>query len=145
VDLLTGFLGSGTSFVSKVDNRIGALSLSSYITSTPKMLIMNGNKLQAGQSELITALKLWQEFHYIDSFNPINGVHNQRDIYENVQIPFCYEDFVTLLNNNFFTPADGSKGELTRLEWFIEDSSAVVNYKIERLETENFITNIYEG
>jgi len=145
VDLLTGILGGGTSFASKIDARIGALNLSSYITTAPKMLIMNGNKLQSGQQQLLTALKLWQEFHFIDSFNPINGIHNQRDIYENVQIPFCYEDFVTLLNNNFFNTVDNGKGEITRLEWFLEDNKAIINYKIERLETENFITNIYEG
>lgn len=148
VDLLTGVLGNGTNFVSKVDNRVGAMNLSAPLISVPKMLIVIGNKLQFNQEKLVNARKLWDEFHYINSFDPINEEHYQYWMFNDVEIPFCFDDWKKVLKNNFFKTKDGKKGELLRLEWFVDGGGAKVNYRIKKKGGEidtNYVTNIYEG
>lgn len=148
VDGLTGVLGNGTNYASKVDNRVGALNLSDPLISVPKMLIVIGNKLQANQESLVNSRKLWNEFHYINSFDTTEGGKNQYWMYSDVEIPFCFDDWSKILNNNFFETEDGSTGELLKLEWYVNQNEATVSYRIRKKGAEldtNFKTNIYEG
>lgn len=148
VDALTGVLGNGSNFASKIDNRLGALNISEELISVPKMIIVLGNKLQVNQGDLVNARKLWDEFHFINSFNPINGEHNQYWMYDNVQIPFCYDDWKKVLENNFFKRTEGDRGELLTLDWLIDGGGATVSFRVKKTGNDidtNFVTNIYEG
>lgn len=105
---------------------------------------MKGDRLETNQHLLVNARRLWDDYHFINSFAPVNGKHNQKDLYEGVEIPFCYDDFVSLLNNNFFKTASGDNGELLGLEWFVGQETAIVNYSIKRLDTDKLNIRIYE-
>lgn len=149
VDSLTGFLGNGTNFASKITNRIGALYLSDNIVSTPRMLILSGNRLQANQSTILTARILFENFHYIRSFDPaINPNPYQFWIFNDVQIPYCFSDQEKLENNNFINTVDGGSGEVRRVEYFIDGDGATMDFRIRKSGDEidaDFVTNIYEG
>lgn len=148
VDSLTGFLGNGTNFASKITNRIGAIYLSDNIVTVPRMLILSGNRLQANQSSILTARVLWENFHSIRSFDPsVNPNPYQFWLFNNVQIPYCFDDQQELENNNFFNTVNDGRGEMRRNEYFIDGDGAVVDFRIRKSGDDiddNFITNIYE-
>lgn len=138
VDALTGQLGNPQSLSGKITNRIGALHSSSHFLSNPKMVVMAGNNLQLDQRQILSASELWNNYHYINSFKQINGKHNQYWLYKEQKIPFCFEDFVNLLDSNQVETVAGEPAEIESLEWDIWDNFATVNYRVNRLYDDNF-------
>lgn len=137
VDKVTGILGGGTSYASKIENRKGSLLLSSHFTTIPKVVVMNGGKLAMNQREILSAEKLWEDLHYISSFVEIKGSHNQWLRFEQVKVPFCIEDFITLLDNHFCKTSDGKDAMIETLKWRVWDNTAVIDYRINEKYTEN--------
>jgi len=129
-DLLASAFGVGNPS-GVITGRLGSLSLSSHTTTAPKLLNVVGGNL----SEQPTALKLWDGYHYIESFADINGVNNQRVIYEEVRVPFCLENFVSLIGNNFAETQDGRNAEIMQLSWVVESDTATITYKVEQTYT----------
>lgn len=137
IDGLTGILGGGTNYAGQIENRKGALLLSSDFITIPKIVVMNGNKLAKNQRDKLSAKRLWEELHYINSFAEINGVHNQYFRYENQKVPFCIEDFVNLLNNNNCKTKDGEQAKIESLKWKVWDNTAIINYRVKKKYTNN--------
>ena len=129
-DLLASAFGVGNPS-GVITGRLGSLSLSSHTTTAPKLLNVVGGNL----SEQPTASKLWDSYHYIESFADINGVNNQRVIYEEVRVPFCLENFVSLIGNNFAETQDGRNAEIMQLSWVVESDTATITYKVEQTYT----------
>lgn len=138
LDALAGQLGNPQSLSGKINSRIGAMHTSSHFSTIPKMVVMAGSQLQKDQRSIMAASKLWDDYHYINSFKPINGKHNQYWIYREQKIPFCFEDFVTILDNNQVETASGEIAEIESLEWDVWDNFATINYRVNRLYDNNF-------
>lgn len=139
VDSVTGQLGNPQSLSGKINNRIGVLHLSSHYTSVGKVIVMSGDKLAKDQRAILSATSLYNEYHYINSFVPNNGVHNQYWIYEDQEIPFCYEDFVSLEGNNLVETATGEQAEVSKLVWNVTENTAIISYRVNRLYDKNFV------
>jgi len=137
-DALTGQLGNPHSLSGQITNRIGALHSSSHFLSSPKMVVMAGSSLQLDQRQILSASDLWNNYHYINSFKQINGKHNQYWIYREQKIPFCFRDFVTLLDSNQVETTSGEPADIESLEWDIWANFATINYRINRLYDDNF-------
>ena len=137
-DALTGQLGNPQSLSGKIKNRIGAMSSSSHFSSGCRMVVMAGSSLRKNQRSILAASKLWDNYHFINSFKPIDGKHNQYWIYREQKIPFCFEDFVTLLDSNQVETQAGETAQIESLEWQIYDNYATINYKVNRLYDNNF-------
>lgn len=137
-DALTGQLGNPHSLSGQITNRIGALHSSSHFLSSPKMVVMAGSNLQLDQRQILSASDLWNNYHYINSFKQINGKHNQYWIYREQKIPFCFRDFVTLLDSNQVETTSGEPADIESLEWDIWANFATINYRINRLYDDNF-------
>jgi len=138
LDALAGQLGNPQSLSGKINSRIGAMHISSHFSTIPKMVVMSGSQLQKDQRSITAASKLWDDYHYINSFKPINGKHSQYWIYREQKIPFCFEDFITILDNNQVETASGEIAEIESLEWDIWDNFATINYRVNRLYDNNF-------
>ena len=138
LDALAGQLGNPQSLSGKINSRIGAMHTSSHFSTIPKMVVMAGSQLQKDQRSIMAASKLWDDYHYINSFKLINGKHNQYWIYREQKIPFCFEDFVTILDNNQVETASGEIAEIESLEWDVWDNFATINYRVNRLYDNNF-------
>jgi hypothetical protein len=136
-DFLTGQLGQPQGFASLMTSRIGSMSISSHFLSIPKMVVMGSNNLAVGQRTIMSAENLWNNYHAIESFVPIDGKHNQQVIYSDVKIPFCFEDFVSLADNNYVQTKDGESAEISNLVWQVENDTATVTYKVNRLYDNN--------
>lgn len=136
-DFLTGQLGQPQSFASQFSSRIGSMNLSSHFLGVPKMVVMSGNKLANDQRDLLSAKKLWDFYHFIESFVTIDGKNNQQIIVSEQTIPFCFNDFVSLSNNNFVETENGERAEIKNLTWTVESDTAVITYNVYRVYDEN--------
>ena len=141
---MTGQLGNSQSLSGKIANRVGAMNISSHFLSIPKIVAMSGSNLQVGQREILSASNLYDNYHFINSFKPTNGIHNQYWLYKEQKIPVCFDDFVSLLDNNQVQTKDGETAEIETLEWNVWEDFAVISYRVNRLYDDNFeLTFLY--
>ena len=137
VDGLTGIFGSGTSFYSQVTARKGSLLLSSHFLTKGKIVRMTGGKLVKDQRAELSARKLWDNYHFVNSFAEINGVHNQFYRYKELPVPMNLEEFSLLLDVNEVTDKDGNKVLIEKMEYEPERGVAILDYRINRKFTNN--------
>ena len=138
VDAVTGQLGKPSSFSGKIKNRIGSMHLSQHFIGTDKTVVLAGGLLAKNQRDIVSATNLWRNYHAINSFAPIDGIHNQYYIYKEQEIPFCSQDFVSLLSHNDIVTESGEKAEIELLEWDVWNNKAIVSYRINKLYDNNF-------
>ena len=114
--------------------------------SVPKMLLMEADynkwkdevfvKLDVRNDIIINALYLYKKYHFINTF--VGNDHNQYKIYEIDEIPFCYDDYGRVKNNNIIFDSDGvTKGEVINLKWNIYKQTASIKYKLREKYTDN--------
>ena len=131
-DTITGQLNNPQSLSGKINARVGAMHISSHFLSLPKMVAMQGDSLAVGQRDILSASELWNRYHFINSFKVINGFHNQYYLYRQQKIPFCFKDFVTLLDNNQVETVNGEIAEIELLEWNIWQNFALIDYRVNK-------------
>jgi len=136
-DALTGQLGSPQSLSGQIANRIGAMHLSSHFLSLPKLVSMSGGQLSLEQRKILGSPNLWNNYHFLNSFKPIDGQHNQYYLFRQQKIPFCFADFLSLLNNNKVTTPSGEDAEIETVEWNVWDDFALIDYRVNRLYDNN--------
>lgn len=137
VDSLTGIFGGGTNFASQIENRVGSLSLSSHFLTTGKVVSMSGNKLSTNQRAIVDVRKLWDNYHFINSFAETKGVHNQWWRHEGQPVPMSIQEFKTLLDNNFATDRAGNEYLIEKAVFRPYDNTAVIDYRVKRKFTNN--------
>ena len=137
VDNLTGIFGGGTNFSSKIDSRIGSMLMSSHFISVGKMVRMNGSRLEMNQREVLSAKSYWDNYHYINSFAEVNGIHNQWLKMPQLRMPIKEEDLEKILNNNFLTSTDGKRAMIEVLKWNPEKGTAIIDYRVNEKYTNN--------
>ena len=136
-DALTGQLGSSSGLAAGINSRLGSLLLSNHFTSIGKLVVLSGGKLAKNQRTLLSTQGLWDSYHFVNSFVPINGIHNQYWIYQDQTIPFCYDDFKALESTNLVTTPSGELAEVERLVWSKNAGTATIDYRVNRLYTNN--------
>lgn len=107
-------------------NRIGWLLLSNDFTGVPKFCVLDSsNKIASNNATLTSARTLMNNFHSV-SF----PLQNQYLLYEGLEIPFCCDDYIKLVNNNTISTYDGRYGKLRNLRWQIGSDVAVIDFKV---------------
>ena len=144
-DFLSGQLDQPNSFASQFSARVGSMHLSSHFTSIPKMVVMNGNSLALDQRSILDSRRLWNNYHFIESFVTIDNKNAQRTIVNEQQIPFCFENFVSLVDNNYAENELGERIEIKNLVWKVEENRATVSYEIERIYDNNLKITFLNG
>lgn len=135
VDLATGIFGGGTNFAGQVSGKIGMLKVATNNHAVPKLLWLEGGKLPANHRSLFSAKTLWEKYHIEKSFIADN-FQKQRKVFEGVQIPFGFADFLTLIDNSYFVGPQG-EGKITRLEWNMGKDTATIDYWVTHTYTKN--------
>lgn len=136
-DFLSGQLDSSSSFAAQFSARIGSMHLSSHFLSRPKMVVMAGSSLALEQRQIMSAQQLWEQYHYIETFVTIDNENNQQLIYKEQEIPFCNDDFVSLVDNNFVTTTSGEQAKITNVVWSNFNDSAIITYRVFRVYDDN--------
>lgn len=137
VDTLTGVFGGGTNFANQIENRIGSLLLSSHFLTFGKVVKMNGTKLANNQREHFDTRKLWDNYHFINSFAKYQGHHNQWIRFQQQPVPMSLTEFDTLLDNNFAVDGDGNEYLIEKAVFRPFDNTAIIDFRVKREYTKN--------
>ena len=119
--------------------------------SVPKMLLMQYNysqfkgkdlvKLDVRNDDIVNSKYLYENFHSINSF--VGDLHNQHELYELSDIPFCLDDYNSVKTNNIIYDSDGiTKAIVLSLTWNIFSQTATIRYKVNKKYTDNLVESI---
>lgn len=135
-----------------IENRIGMLTLEFDLFSINKICtIIEGkndrfNKLHPQNYNYYSARELYNQFHFSESFMPSvarpNG--NQYYIYNYEKVPFTFDDYEKVKNNNCIFTANGNHALIDKLKWNIFEQHADMRVRVNKLYTNNLIENYYE-
>lgn len=134
--LVDVFVG-GNLFSSQITGRIGALHLANDFTGVPKIIPTDGKSVHASYRSIMSAEILHDDFYFINSFVPVPVNYSQFKKLENIRIPFCFGDYVTLADNSWFTTSDGKQGKFERIEGTPDGGFADVDFRIKEIFTKN--------
>lgn len=137
VDGITGIFGGGTNFASKINDRKGALLLSSHFLSIGKEVVMQGGKLANNQRGLLDVKKLWDNYHYINSFAVYQGEHNQFKRFKEQPVPMTLAEFSILLQNNMATDNQGNDYRVELIKYKPYYGTAIIDYRVKSEYTKN--------
>lgn len=142
----------------KLSDRIGMLALSSDFIGTDKLVLIEGEgfdiKVTQDNETKLSAKRLYNDFHYIESFVPTTSkpTGKQRYEYSIPTIPFCTEDYykITGVNNEKegrarITSPQGNTARIQSLKWNIYNSTASISYEEEKLYTNNLEQKLIEN
>jgi len=105
------------------------------------------NILNADNATILSAENIYKKFHYINSFvptdladtddNPLTPqLHNQWKLYEFENVPFCFEDYLKVKNDNKIIFVD-KFGLVEGIEWNIFNETAKITFRVNELYTLN--------
>ena len=131
-----------------ITGRLNMLLLENDWVEVPKSIILDvkANPIQTDVSPddatYNNSLYLYNKFHFIESFIPSTEKPNanQYKIYEDREVPFCYDDYQLVRGSNFMKDDEGRSGEIISLSWNPENETANITYKINEL----YATNLEE-
>lgn len=137
--ILKGFLQisdifTGGNLASIISGRVGVMIISKPTFSVPKSVYLVNGKLPEDHRTKWDTELLWDEYHNEKSFIQ-NNFRNQKQLFEQKEIPFGFEDALKLEKNSAFPAKNGKFGKITSLKWFFNKDDAVTDY---------FIRTIYD-
>jgi len=105
------------------------------------------NKVNSDNATILSAENIYKKFHYINSFvptdiadtdnNPLTPqLHNQWKLYEFENVPFCFEDYLKVKNDNKIIFVD-KFGLVEGIEWNIFNETAKISFRVNELYTLN--------
>ena len=153
-DKVVGIFGGSLNSASVVNSRVGTLSLSEYSFSVPKLLLVKGNKLVAGQRKLLSARTFLENCYCIESFVPVvdplsptaEKVHNQYIKKSLDKHKIDADDFVNLQGNNYIKTFDNKIGLIESLEiGQLYNETAKIDYRVNELYDTNLKQTLIEG
>jgi len=133
------------------NNIQNALKISDNFTSTPKLLSLKDANvsgqpfkiLKTNHREELNAKKILE---FNAELSPVrNNFRNQWRIYENIEIPFGFSDFLTVSGNNYFKDSNGDTVRIDRNEWEIDSDTASATFRIRKPYDKNLKSTIFEG
>jgi hypothetical protein len=130
-----------------IDNRIGMMMLENDFIDVAKVLLIDEatdpryTKINANNRTVLNAQYLFNNYHFIDSFDPkVYAQTNQHKLYNIDKVPFCFDDFKKVRQNNRIFDSEGRSGVVDGLEWNILGQTAKINYRINEIWTRNIQT-----
>ena len=137
-------------FSQVITNRIGMLKMENDFLTVPKMLMITpksnpiNNILRSDNETMLSAEKLWNDYHSITSFDSQKySQNNQYYKYSIDQVPFCFEDYQKVKENNKVIAPNGvDVGLIDSLEWNFYNQTASIQYRVNKVYTNNLKTQI---
>lgn len=125
--------------------RAGVMMLSSDFIGVQKVLIVDSNnKLASNNDYLTSAQYLMDKFHFTnfairtkDSKGTIKNDHGQWLTYTDKEIPFCCDDYLKVLNNNFIKTYDQKIAKIKTITWNPYKGTAKATYSVKQQYTNN--------
>jgi hypothetical protein len=128
-----------------ISKRIGMMKIESDIINVPKICVMDfssnpkQNKINPSNNDLVSARYLWEQFYNINSFLPSaekpNG--NQYIIRNYENVPFIFQDYLKVKENNVIFASNGDEAEILSLKWNIFNQVADIKVRFNKIYTTN--------
>lgn len=152
LSILNASIPNMAEFIPDIVTRTGALKVENHFFSVPKMVYLEDNsqgnpRIPENFANFIGTTALYNDYHSWDSFiegkrNPDNPTETAaKFVFEQIRIPFGLDDFSNILNNSYFSTADGVTGKFMKIDWNVRGDFAIVDYWIYN----NWMTNIEEN
>lgn len=112
-------------------DKVGCLRLASHDISVPKVLMLDSAsdyKLYSAHRAMMNAQTLYINYHAEKSFVANNYSNNQWKKQTGIQIPFCFSNFLQLINSGWGRL--GTKQiKIDSLEWNFDEDRAIIDYR----------------
>lgn len=134
-DEVTSALGNGSDFAGAIESKVGVLKQSNNWHTVPKLLYLSNGKLPSNHRNLWNAPLLWDKYHKEKSFVRDN-YKGQKNVYNDITIPFGLEDFFQLTTNPYFQFND-VQAKITNFEWTVGADEAKISFWVRKPYTYN--------
>ena len=135
IDQTASIIGQRTNFANKIKSRVGLPKQSSNWNSVPKLIYLNGNTMPTNHRSLFNAQLLFNKYYGEESFVQ-NNFAGQKAVYQNVEVPFGFEDYKKLTQNSYFK-FKGQDAKIIKFEWTIGADKAVIDFWVREVYTRN--------
>lgn len=133
-------------FKNDIENRIGMLKIEKDIINVDKVCLLTlgnsakYNKIHVDNWKLMTAKALYENFYFSRSFAPSQSKPNanQYYLYTYQNVPFYFNDYLKVKQNNCIFTADRQETIVNSLKWNIWNQKAEIKLRINKLYTNNF-------
>ena len=136
IDGFTGIFGGGTNFASKIRATVDVLKVSNNNYSVAKIIYMKNGKIPKNHRNFISAKFLYNNYYLNTSFVQ-NNFRGQKIKYENIKIPFSYEDWIKVAQNSYIIDFKGNEGKITQLKWSVGGDYAEIDFWVREPYTKN--------
>lgn len=131
----------GTSLVAKIENRKGALQISSQFFQTTKLLWTSGGKQPQNYMDFLSADVIFNKYHRVNAV--ANSTYSIKD---SMRIPMDSLKFNDLLENNFVNLETGETVKILNIQYMPEMREAEVTYREKNEYGDNTtLLKVYEG
>lgn len=135
-----------------LNDRIGMMMLETDYFQVPKVFIFKQgatdreNKIDPINDTVVNATYLYNNFHFVDSFVPTAARPNANQWKKKriERVPFSWQDFKKVKNNNRIFDAEGKVAKITSLKWNVWEQLADIDYMVNELHTKNLQQTIHE-
>ena len=133
------------SIVDKIDARIGMLLMENDFVDSSKIFLLDEDAdplltdISVDNATFINSEYLYNNFHFIRSFvvssNNVNG--NQYKIHKLTGVPFCFDEYELLRENNRLQDDLNRNGKLKSGKWNVEGGTIDLEFGINEAYTNN--------
>ena len=116
-----------------IENRIGLLKVSNNNHEVPKLLYLEGDKVNRDK---FSAKILWEKYHVERSFVQ-NNYRGQKYRYNNIRVGFGLEDFLQIVDYGYFYDDEGRIAKMESIKWNMAQDFALIDYYVRKPYTKN--------
>jgi hypothetical protein len=139
--VVSTFFGN-SDFQGAIENRVGMMKQSQNWHSKPKLLYAAGGKLPTNHKQLWNAKILYDKYIKERSF-VLDNFNGQKEVFENIEVPFGLEDYKILTTNPYFT-VNGNQAKMTKFAWTVGKDKAKLSWWVKKPYTVNLTEEYIE-
>ncbi len=133
-------------FSNKAQNRIGMLMIEKDIINVNKICLLAigssplYNKIHKYNTIAFNSKYLYDNYHFVSSFVPSDELPDANQYYKYAfqKVPFTFDDYEKVKNNNSIFTESGSEALVQTLKWNEHYQYADMTLKVNKLYTNNF-------
>ncbi len=149
VDAVIDLFGGNGNNADKVQARTEMLHVTGEQLTVGKLLYLTYNSdvdrwLMYNDRYKIEANTLWNKYISNKSFVQYN-FRNQKEVFDELKIPFGFNDFISLLNNSYCSNTQGDVIKIQTLKWQFDADFAIVSGWKRKPYTKNLTQSEYFG
>ncbi len=149
IDEIINFFGGNSDTAGDIEAREKMLHVTGDSLTVGKILYLvedpsSGKLVIDGNTEKINAISLWNKYISENSFVEHN-FRGQKRLFNELKIPFGFQNFIQLLNNSYCTDQQGNAIKIETLKWSLDSDYAVISGWKREIYTKNLKSYLFKG